>query len=67
MGRWTVVQRGLCAVFTPLSSSAHSHCASCTLGSLREITTAIHYEATARHLLPKFSFISKDQFKISHP
>ena len=25
MGRWTVVQRGLCAVFTPLSFAAHSH------------------------------------------
>ena len=25
MGRWTVVQQGLCAVFAPLSFAAHSH------------------------------------------
>ena len=29
----------------------------------QEITAAIHCEATARDLIPKFSFISKDQFQ----
>ena len=33
----------------------------------QEITAAIHYEATARDLVPKFSFISKDQFQIPPP
>ena len=33
----------------------------------QEITAAIHYEATARDFIPKFSFISKDQFQIFPP
>ena len=33
----------------------------------QEITAAIHYEATARDLIPKISFISKDQFQIPPP
>ena len=33
----------------------------------QEITAAIHYEATARDLIPKFSFISKDQLQIPPP
>ena len=33
----------------------------------QEITAAIPYEATARDLIPDFSFISKDQFQIFPP
>ena len=33
----------------------------------QEITAAIPYEATARDLIPKFPFISKDQFQTSPP
>ena len=33
----------------------------------QEITAAIHYEATARDLIPNFSFISKDQFQMFPP
>ena len=33
----------------------------------QEITAAIHYDATARDLIPNFSFISKDQFQIFPP
>ena len=33
----------------------------------QEITVAIHQEATARDLIPSFSFISKDPFQIFPP
>ena len=33
----------------------------------QEITAATHYEATARDLIPNFSFIFKDQFQIPPP
>ena len=33
----------------------------------QEITVAIHYEATAKDLIPKISFISKDQFQTPPP